>query len=784
MSQKHLEFDKLLQYITNHCHSSPGIDYLSTFLPSTNKDFINNRLNLITDIQKSLLYDGDMFFYGLSDIKAIFQEIQSLTFNFEELKAIITVIRIGNSVTKILDFLKTEPNDYSTLRSFLSPVKQFPLLSKRFSEIFDEEGTVLDTASIVLKNIRKKIRFLKEKIQSELQRTLNDNQLNVYLQDKIITKRNDRFVVPVKEGFANVFEGISHGRSSSGASIYIEPKVVVHLNNDVNDLVSAEKEEIYRILCEFTKEIREEEESIIINYELLRKLDTYYACARVSNEIQAIAPEIVENNVIVLKRVRHPLLIIKFKSVTKVIPFHLTLGEDFRVLLISGPNTGGKTVTLKTIGLVTLMALTGLPIPADFGSKIGLFSNVFADIGDNQSIESSLSTFSGHIENIKQIVNNGNENSLVLIDEIGSATDPEQGSALAQAVLEQIIKQQSLAVITTHYTSLKFFVENTDNCINASMQFDPDKHEPTYRFDLGFPGNSFAIEIASKLGLNIDLINRAKELTGTHNIELTDLLKKINDEKKKLSENNFQFELKTRLLEIKTSEYDKKIHEIESEKKKLIKTSLADTISYLTGIQKKLNDEIADIKKLDKEERKQKINEISNHVLYVQNDIQQQQDKLQPRPDKNHVFTVGDKVLVRTFDANAVIIAIKNDIYKVDMNGIFFNVKKDDLLSLTDTKDNEVVSSFSRQNVEYTGKAKIELNLLGKNFEESLPLIQELIDNAMYCGLSKVRIVHGRGTGMLRKKIRDYLKKHDFIQDFYSAPHEAGGDGVTVVVLS
>ena len=774
----HIEFDKYLQYVENHTHSEPGKEYLSTFFPSTDQEFIVYRLNLINNIQKMILEFGDITFYGLSNVQSLFHEIKSLTFNFEEFKAIINTIRIGNNVATHISESTVEYPIYSAIQ-----ITPFPQLIEIYNRIFDDEGNILDSASPALKSIRRKIRHLKERIQHELYKTINDSQLNIYLQDKIITKRNDRFVVPVKEGFVNTFEGISHGRSSSGASVYVEPKVVVHLNNDVSDLISAEKEEIYKIFCEFTKQIRDFEEPIINNYEILRKLDTYFACARVSNEIQAIVPDIVNENLIELNRVRHPLLIIKFKSIKKVIPFNLTLGKNFNVLLISGPNTGGKTITLKTIGLCTLMALTGLPIPANYGSKIGIMSNVFADIGDNQSIESSLSTFSGHIENIKQIVTNGNRNSLVLIDEIGSATDPEQGAALAQAILENIIEKEALAVITTHYTSLKLFVENTPLCVNASMQFDPEKHEPTYRFDLGFPGNSFAIEIAAKLGLDTTLLKRAKELTGTQNMELTDLIKKVNDEKKKLSDNNLQLEIKTRLCEMKKIEFDKKLKDLENEKKQLIKSSLSETMNYLTGIQKRLNEELTEIKKLDKLERKQKLNDLANTANNYRNDIHVKQTNIDKKIEVEQNLEIGNKVWVKSFDAQAVIIGIHKDLFKVEMNGIFFNVKKDDLFLFDTANEENIVSSVSRQNVEYTGKVNIEINLLGKTFDESLPMIQELIDNAMFCGLNSVRIVHGRGTGILRQKIRSYLRKHDNVNDFFSAVPEAGGDGVTVVQI-
>ena len=775
----HLEFSKLLSYIKTKCHSFCGENYLNTFKPLDNRHLIENRLNLINDIQHIIFNVSDYNFENVYEIDILLEEVKTLAFNFDEFKAIIFTLKISNQILHDKD----EWIEYKVFSMFVKELSLYDFLEKRFFNIFDLEGNVLDTASAELKNIRSKSRRLRDKIQSELSKTINDSQVNSYLQDKIVTKRDERFVIPVKEGFAYMVEGISHGRSGSGASIFIEPKAVVPLNNELNDLASAEKEEIYRVFCEFTAMIRDEVENIIINFKILCKLDAYFACARLSNELQAIVPEIVDENIINLKRARHPLLIIKYNSVTKVIPFDICLGKDFKILLISGPNTGGKTITLKTIGLCTLMALTGLPIPVDYGTQIGLLSNVFADIGDNQSIESSLSTYSGHIQNIKEIVMEGNQQSLVLIDEIGSATDPEQGSALAQAILEKLVEIEVLAVITTHYTSLKVFAENNPICVNASMQFDPEKHEPTYQFVLGFPGNSFALEIASRLGLDNRLIQRAQDLTGSQNIILTDLIKKINEEKKKLAENNYQMELKSRVFEMRSKEYENKINELEQDKKRLLKSSLKDTQEYLTGIQKKLNEELSDLKKQSKEEKKDKIKQLNKEVIDFQDSINSQKAKLSPRNASNQHVELGDNVWIRSFEAKAVIVDIQKDIYRVDMNGIFFNVKKDDLYKLEKDIVDEPVSLVSRKNTTFNGKAKMEINLLGKTFDEALPIIQDFIDDALFSGLSKIRIVHGKGTGILRKKIREYLKKNSKVQDFYSPAQEAGGDGVTVVSL-
>jgi len=773
-----LEYDKLIQYIKEVAHSQPGVDYLSTFAPSTDLQFITQRQRLITDIQKILVLQGDYDFRELVAIETLFTEVQTLAFNFEEFKAIVATLTIGN----IIHDERKDLLEYVHYAMFTEGIVPQHALQKQFYKIFDFEGNVQDTASPELNNIRKTIRRLKERIQGILNAKLNDAQMSQYLQDKVATKRDERYVIPVKESFAYMVEGISHGRSSSGASVFIEPKEVVPLNNELNDLFSAEKAEIYRIFCEYTKALRAEQPNILHNFEIISKLDAYFACGKIANELHAIAPEIVQDNIVELQKARHPLLILKFRSVQQVIPFNLALGKAFNVLLVSGPNTGGKTIMLKTVGLCTMMALSGLPIPADFGSKIGLFANIFSDIGDNQSIESSLSTFSGHIKNIRNIIENGNENTLVLIDEIGSATDPEQGAALAQAILEQLVEKQMRAVITTHYTTLKIFAENNPQCKNASMQFDAELHEPTYQFILGFPGNSFAIDIASKLGLQHDLIERASQLAGSQNVELTELLNKMNAEKQRLSQNNYQLELKQRLQDQKVAELQQKITALESEKKAILKKVLDEAQEYLITTQKTLNNELTELKELTKEDKRQKIAQMTKEIQVIQTEIRTKRTvgDGHDRPASDEI-AIGDTVWLTTFETKAHVIDIQKEVYKVDMNGISFECKQGDMYKMQEEQPEKPVAVASQRNTQQKGN--IEINLLGKTFDEALPLVIDLIDNALLSGLHKVRIIHGRGTGALRKKIRDYLRSNKKVQDFFSPPQEAGGDGVTVVVV-
>lgn len=515
-------------------------------------------------------------------------------------------------------------------------------------------------------------------------------------------------------------------------------------------------------------------------------MDSEFATARFSNRIMASIPEFVDEPYIELIKARHPLLIIQFKDFQKVIPFNLKLGHENKILLISGPNTGGKTITLKTIGLLTLMAHSGLPVPCDSYSKIGCYDKVYADIGDNQSIESYLSSFSAHIKNISEMLDNGDENTLVLVDEIGSATDPEQGSALAQAVLEKLVSQKVTGIITTHYTALKIFAEQSDSCVNASMQFDSKSHQPTFQFQFGMPGHSFAIEIAARLGISEDVIAKAKLLAGNQSVELTHLLAKITEEKKKLSQASYQFELKTRLLEQRIKEHETKTDEMEAQKKKLLREAVLKANDEFVHIQKELIREIDEIRKLNREEKKQKLEDVLRKATHIQSELHDQADSLIAHKNSmltNEKIDIGSIVWLKKLDTLATVMEINKDIAKVDMNGIFFNVPLTNLI-LQQAKNQPQEVLVSNKNVGDKPTAKLELKVLGLTFDEAIPLIDEFIDNAIVNRLNRIRIVHGKGTGILRKKIRAWLKKNKRVTDFFAPPPEAGGDGVTVVCVS
>jgi DNA mismatch repair protein MutS2 len=786
-SYKQLEFDKIRKLLAGYCDSPISKEKSLNLTPKEEISEINYRLEITSECQLIHRRGYRYSFEKLVDNAPILYELGHQTYSFQEFSAIIAVVKISLAISSDVTSNEKDFKDTPNYCDLVRELSLFPELAKRFNEIFSYEGEVLDTASPALSSIRSQQISLRKSILNSLQNKLQDSKLGNVIQDKIITQRDGRYVIPLKDGTIGSLPGIIHGYSGSKATIFVEPNEVVGQNNNLRRLKQEEEEEIYRIFCEFTSQILANRDDISSNNKVLAELDFYFGVGKLAQYFNANKPKIVEETFLSLKSARHPLLIHSYGTPQKVIPFDLTLGrsqnhetDNTKILILSGPNTGGKTITLKATGLLSLMALSGLPIPADEESEIGMFSGIFADIGDEQSLENSLSTFSSHLDRIKMMLNLGDDKSLVLIDEIGAATDPEQGAALAQAIMEELIDLQVIGIITTHFTTLKLFAEQTTSCLNAAMQFDPEKHLPTYHFKAGLPGNSFALEIAEKLGLNKRTMNRAKELTGKQNVELTELITKMSQEKKELARAKFEYELKIRLLEMKISEYEKAMTSLENEKKDIRRQSIKEAREYLGNLQRELNKEISDMREVEKKERKKATETLIKkaavkNIALAKQESEMTVQELKPLTNPQ----VGDVVWIKEFEGTGEIIAVEKNLIKVDINDFFFTTDIDRAFKT----ERKLVPKTQRKTQTSPKTVKTELKLLGLTFDEALPVLQKFIDEGYAVGLPFLRIVHGKGTGALRSKIRNYLKGVERVKDFHSPPPEAGGDGVTVVTF-
>ncbi|MCB5287238.1 MAG: hypothetical protein LHW64_05510 [Candidatus Cloacimonetes bacterium] len=528
-----LEFNSLLLHLGRACHSALGKLEAQKVAPLDKVEDMVASQKLIAQFQDALEQGIDFDFADLSDLDHLFDEGGYDIYDWEEFRELAINADLATHLSEKTEAFK----ELHLAQKVLKKIRSIPEIMLGFRRIYDPEGDVLDSASAELMQIRRRMGSLRTKIHRSMQDMLSEPRLESFLQDKFVTQREGRFVLPIKESSASYVPGVVQSRSAKGSTLFIEPAQIVPLNNEMQLLKEEEKREIHRILSEFTNFIRGNKPTMLRNQELLSRLDFLYAAARLSNSLRAQVPIMQEEPSLSLKAARHPLLILqKIAAEGKngfhsVIPFDLKLGLDYKLLILSGPNTGGKTVLMKAVGLITLMAMSGLPVPVDESSEIGCFSAIYADIGDDQSIENALSTFSSHLDKIGKMIARADANSLILIDEIGAATDPQQGSALAQAILERLAALSVKGIVTTHYIALKVFAESHAHCVNASMQFDLASLIPTYHFSIGIPGDSFAIEVAASLGMDTELITRAKSLAGSQNLEFSTLVKTMQEQK-------------------------------------------------------------------------------------------------------------------------------------------------------------------------------------------------------------------------------------------------------------
>jgi DNA mismatch repair protein MutS2 len=773
---EHLEFNSLKKILVGYCQAEMTKDSIYAIEPLASKKKIRYSMDIIEEFCE-LIKDKVAFnLTGLEDIGRLFSEHEHSFYNFEELKPIYTNISIANRISDLTAHLSKE----SLVYELLAQIQSLPELEKRFHEIFTPEGEIKDTASPKLKELRNKRKTYRNRIRASLKKKIEELDKESFLFDKIITQRNERFVVPVKDSAVSFVKGIVHGRSSSRSSVFMEPMEIVEYNNEIEVISDEERYEIKRILTEFSQSIRLHSDEIVSNNKILKQIDFYHAIGRWAIEYKAKPPQISDSVQIKLKQARHPLLIHSYNDINKVIPFDLELGDEYKILVLSGPNMGGKTVTLKTVGLLTLMALSGLPITAKH-SEIGIFDNIYADIGDNQSLENAMSTFSSHASNLIEM-SKSTSGSMVLIDEIGSSTDPEQGSAIALAIMERLVENGAIGLITTHYSALKVYAEETEGCINASMQFDREKHVPTYQFQYGIPGDSFAIEIAKNLGMDDNIITRAREIIGDQHVDFTALLKRITEEKAALEQESFLYRQKSRHLDRKAEEYQKKLDALEEAKKNLKKKSLQSSKDFLNTMQKEIYNELQAIRDTDKKEKKKLATRAYDKVASLSAQMKREEkelnsENLQQIADPR----IGERVWVENLDVDAEITEISGNNVKVDIGGIFVSVPTNSLYKLPNKQHDRPIQT--RRNTPRREQTKFELNLIGNTFEEAQPKLDTFIDQAMLGGLEMVRIVHGKGTGVLRRKVRKHLFDNDNVGEMYSPAPESGGEGVTVVKL-
>lgn len=779
---KAIEYNKIMADVATFAVLEKAKEELISFAPLTLLSDVETLLNKTDEAYKYLFKYSTGGIYYFDDVSDELRRVDvGGVLNNSEL------LRIAQNL-KSARIIKTAINTVSDQSLYLlKNITDRLFINQEFeNEIAEKiisEDEISDNASPKLYSIRKSINNINAKIRAELNSYMRGNN-NKYLQDSVVTMRQDRYVIPVKSEYRSYVKGFIHDQSSSGATVFIEPEHVMELNNDLKRAKFDEIEEIHRILAELSAKVSYMSDAIRYNAENLVELDCSFARAEYSFKNKCTRPSINDSGIINIKRGRHPLI-----NKEKVIPVSLSLGNGYNFLLITGPNTGGKTVTLKLTGLLVAMTMSGLYIPADDESDISIFNNIYCDIGDEQSIEQNLSTFSSHIKNIINIINNVDNKSLVLLDEIGAGTDPEEGSALALAIIKKLLASDCFGIITTHYSKLKEFAIESKKIENASMEFDAKTLKPMYKLNIGIPGSSNAIDIAKTLGLDQIVIEDALSQLSDTKISFENVLKKAEESRRDAEALSYELEKikfdKERELALIQEEKNKIIKEREKiylNAKQETKRIVADKLSEAEEI-------ICELKKILKQvglESKEifRASELKNRLKnsrYL--DAESDNRPIEMIKVNKEDLKIGNKVYVKSIGAYAKLLSVKNNKKEAEVliGSIKTVVKISDLFnSETEVIPNEAIKVYKQAN---SVLPKLEINVLGKTSLEALTEVQNFIDQAVMYNLEEIKVVHGVGEGVLMKTIREYLKTDKNVSEFRRGKYGEGENGVTIIKL-
>jgi DNA mismatch repair protein MutS2 len=782
-----LEFSKIKKQVKESMNTATGELIAETIKPKTDLEQILIAQRETTEMREIILYEGTPPFARLEDISNEIKKsaVKGAILDTIKVLKILKVLKTSRLIKKFL--LKTEKK-YPLIKERAEKIQTFTELEEKITQCIGEDGIILDRASPDLKKIRREIIKEEQTLKNKLETIIRSSQFSTIIQEPIITIRQNRYVIPIKQERRIKFPGIVHDKSDSGATLFVEPIEVVELNNTLRQLIKDEEREILKILQKLTALVGEKAPEINDSVLILGKIDFIYARAVLANNMKAVEPKLNQKGFVNLIQARHPLL------KNYVVPINIRLGKDFDILLITGPNTGGKTVTLKTVGILTLMAQCGLHIPAAEGSEIAVFKKIFCDIGDEQSIEQNLSTFSSHMKYIVQILSWTDSNSLILLDELGAGTDPTEGAALGMAVLDFLRKEKSKVIATTHHDTLKTYAYLTEGVNNARVEFDEKTLKPTFQISIGLPGKSCAFIIARSLGLAPEVILRAQSFLSQEKIKADSLIEKIEQDKKLIEkEKNLikitreeSFEIKDRLK--------KELNKIEENKNEIILRAYQEAEKILKETQNRAE------KIIEKMNKKRTINTQSKDYLLkemqaINKEIKDEIAKTKPEEEliKNQNIRIGDYVLIKNLNKKGIVLSIKSEKCKVQVDNMkmlvsTFNIEKIDkpyeiTKNIIKKKNTITKELINRDNLYLTKMKTFKNKIFLRRFrvEEARLMLEKYLDDAYLLGVSPVYVIHGRGKGVLREEVKKLLDRTPNIKSFRSGDASEGGIGVTVV---
>jgi DNA mismatch repair protein MutS2 len=780
-----LEYHKIRDMLALHTSSVMGKELAQAMVPVSEKSQVQFWLDETSEARDIMAAVPSIPLGGFRDIRGIIKRADlGAVLDPAEIAAVANTLYAAR---RIKNFFGELAQPALILKDYVGQIVALRNLENAIENAISEQGTLLDEASVELARLRREIRQAQARVKDKLDSILRSAEYQKYFQDALVTIRGDRYVIPIKQEYRHNFPGIVHDQSASGATLFIEPMAVVNLNNDIKQLMSAEKAEVERILQMLSGQIAAAAEEITISCEVLAKLDFAFAKARLSFAMRAQMPVIDEEGYVELQRARHPLI-----PADRVVPIDIRVGRDFSILLLTGPNTGGKTVSLKTLGLFALMMQAGLFIPAASGSRLPIFNNIFADIGDEQSIEQSLSTFSAHMTNVVKILNRVAPRDLVLMDEMGAGTDPDEGAALAMSILEHLLKVGARVIATTHYSELKTFAFTQAGIENASVEFDIATLRPTYRLLIGVPGSSNAFSISRRLGLSDQIVRRAKELIDEEHAEFEEVLTSLELEKKIYAERNE----KMRLLEqeltstreqiaLEQAQLNEKkgtiVHKAQNEAAAIMRQARREAEEIISDLKAQLAAQNVQGNQKNIDKARKRIKDSLGNLNTLEDDSSLlpgvQAGELQP----------GMIVYVTSLRQKGTVLSVGDTEANLQLGIMKVNVKLSDC-RIAEEEKTKSSGKNQKSNNAFAGFAKAqavsrEVDVRGTNVEEAEIVLEKYLDDAILAGLSEVIVIHGKGTGALRKGVRSYLKSHHYVRDISIGEFNQGGDGATVVKL-
>ena len=786
-SKSVLEFDKIIEKVAGFAETEKGKEEVYKLDISHDPKGVRFKQKQTAQALSIIIEKGSPPLGGISDIKEYVK--RGAIGGIISLRGLLNCADTLRAARLLKNYvlLNNDDRNYDLLESLCQDIYANKDIEERIYSVIISEEEIADDASLELKRIRREIQIKNNSIKNKINSIVSSPSMQKYLQEAIVTMRNDRYVIPVKKEYRSMVKGIIHDQSATGSTLFIEPMALVEMTNDIANLKIEEKKEIERILLELSMMIGDISEEMLSNQEILIELDFIFAKGKYAISINGIEPKINDRGYIRIKKGRHPLI-----APELVVPIDAVLGDEYTTLIITGPNTGGKTVSLKTLGLFTLMGMAGLHLPAEYGTEISVFSAVYADIGDEQSIEQSLSTFSSHMTNIVKIMKEVDEKSFVLFDELGAGTDPTEGAALAIAILDTLHEKKILTAATTHYSELKLYALTTEGVINGSVEFDVETLSPTYKLLIGVPGKSNAFEISRKLGLQQEIIDKAKQNIETDKIEFEDALKKIEEnriyiEEKKQEIDRIESESKKKHRDFLTKERksleksEKLIDEANYEARKIIENAKREASEIIREL-RKLNLEMDKDKNRRVNELRQLLNEKTKEFSEnIYTDQITEEDTYETDSD----LETGDAVFVRTIKQKGFIISEVDDsqTVMVQIGLVKTKVKKSDLRKIKSDEEIKQKNNTNRMVKLKTSSINPTLDLRGYNLDEALLELDKYLDDAFMSNLNEVQVIHGKGTGVLREGVTQFLKKHKHVKESRLGTFNEGGDGVTIVKL-